>query len=101
MVRLIWWQSPLSNNPKIGFFKNKMQSPPLSCCSEEMLFAHLEDINVKRLSCIFEFGWKALLFVSVKWIHVIVQLPQDIYENKMFCLNEVSLRVTFESEMPH
>lgn len=30
-------------------------------------------------------------------IYVIVQLPQDIYENKMLYLNEVSFRMTFES----
>lgn len=32
-----------------------------------------------------------------KYIYILVQLSQDIYENKMLCLNEVSPGVTFES----
>lgn len=31
------------------------------------------------------------------YIYILVQLPQDIYENMMLCLNEVSPGVTFES----
>lgn len=31
------------------------------------------------------------------YIYILVQLSQDIYENKMLCLNEVSPGVTFES----
>ena len=31
------------------------------------------------------------------YIYILVQLPQDIYENMMLCLNEVSPGVMFES----
>lgn len=63
------------------------------------VFAHLEDISAKKLPFTFECGWKALLLISRKkiYIYILVQLPQDIYENKMLCLNEVSPSVTFES----
>lgn len=36
-------------------------------------------------------------FKKKKYIYILVQLPQDIYENKMLCLNEVSPSVMFES----
>ena len=83
MVHLIWWQTPLSNNPKIEFCKNKDTESTSLMLFLRNVFTHLEDINAKKLPFIFKFGWKALLLISSKWIYILVQLPQDIYEKKM------------------
>lgn len=58
MVHLIWWHSTLSNNPKFVFWKKKRSESTSLVLFFKNVFAHLEDINDKRLFYIFGFGEK-------------------------------------------
>ena len=57
------WQSPLSNDPKIAFCKNKDAESTSLMLFLRNVFAHLEDISAKKLPFTFECGWKALLLI--------------------------------------